>query len=129
MIGLNKNLEGLHVFGTDGKKPLISAFLHEFKFAVRLTCFNYVQRNIKEELQKLVNPDELKSEILNDLFGRQVGSTLPTGLVHSESDAVFQQKLNLLLNKWKQNKANDVEEFVNGKQGRSDPRYHTSTGT
>jgi len=39
MIGLNKNLEGLRVFGTDGEKALIDAFLHEFKFAVHLTCF------------------------------------------------------------------------------------------
>jgi len=81
MIGLNKNLEGLRVFGTDGEKALIDAFLHEFKFAVHLTCFNHVRRNIKEELQKLLIPDELKSEILNDIFGRQIGSTMLTGLV------------------------------------------------
>lgn len=37
MIAENRNLIGLRAFGTDGEKPLIDGFLHEFNFAVHLT--------------------------------------------------------------------------------------------
>ena len=71
-----------------------------------------MQCNIKEGLQKLLIPDELKLEILNDIFGRQTGSTMHTGWVDSENEAVFEEKVNLLLNKWKQSKVTDVEGLV-----------------
>ena len=44
MISLNRNLEGLRAFGTDGEKALKDAFAHEFKCAVNLTCFIHVRR-------------------------------------------------------------------------------------
>ena len=100
------------MYSVDGEKALIDAFLNEFKFAVHLMCFNHVRHNIKEELQKQLIPDELKSEILNDIFGRQIGSTMLTGLVDSENEAVFEQKVNLLLHKWKQSKVTDDEGLV-----------------
>ena len=71
-----------------------------------------MQCNIKEGLQKLLIPDELKLEILNDIFGRQTGSTMLTGWVDSENEAVFEEKVNLLLNKWKQSKVTEVEGLV-----------------
>lgn len=40
MIGQNRILESLHVFGMDGEKPLIDAFHHEFKSAVHLTTLS-----------------------------------------------------------------------------------------
>ena len=42
MISLNKNLKGLCAFGADGEVPLADASAHEFKEAIRLTCFNHV---------------------------------------------------------------------------------------
>ncbi len=57
MIGLKKELENIHAFGTDGEKALINAFSHEFRFAVHLTCFIHVRRNIKDELSKRAIPD------------------------------------------------------------------------
>ena len=61
---------------------------------------------------ELLIPDELKLRILNDIFGRQTGSTMLTGWVDSENEAVFEEKVNLLLNKWKQSKVTDVEGLV-----------------
>ena len=74
MIAQNRNLVALRAFGTDGEKPLFDAFLHEFKFAVHLTCFNHVRRNVREKLQDLNLPDTVQTEILNDIFGQKVGS-------------------------------------------------------
>ena len=92
MIGLNKTLKGLHVFGTDGEKAWIDAFHHEFKFAVHLTCFELCgviwRKNCRNTWFLIAN---LKSKILNDIFGRQVGSTLFTGVIDSKSEAVFKQ--------------------------------------
>ena len=62
MIGHNRNLESLRVFGTDGEKPLIDAFHHEFKSVVHLTCFNHVRRNIKNKLHEMIIADELQTD-------------------------------------------------------------------
>ena len=101
MIGQNRNLESLRVFGTDGEKPLIDAFHHEFKSAIHLTCFNHVRRNIKDKLREMMIADEIQTEILNDIFGRRVGSTLIVGLVDSSSVHIFEEKLEMLVDKWK----------------------------
>ena len=101
MIGQNRNLEKLCVFGTDGEKPLIDAFHYEFKSAVHLTCFNYVRRNIKDKLREMMIGDEIQTEILDDIFGRRVGSTLNVGLVDSSSVHAFEEELETLVDKWK----------------------------
>ena len=49
------------------------------------TCFNHVRRNIKDKLQDVKVPDDVQSEILNDIFGCKVGSTQLIGLVDSVS--------------------------------------------
>ena len=100
MISLNKNLQRLHAFGADGEAPLADAFAHEFKKSVRLTCFNHVRRNIKDEMHKLAIPGELQTEVLNDIFGKRIGSTLLTGLVDSPSIMAYEEKITCLMNKW-----------------------------
>ena len=100
MISLNKNLQGLLAFGADGEAPLADAFALEFKKSVRLTCFNHVRRNIKDEMHKLGIPEELQTEILNDIFGKRIGSTFLTGLVDSQSAIAYEEKLASLMNKW-----------------------------
>ena len=104
MIAQNRSLVALQAFGTDGEKPLFDAFLHEFKFAVHLTCFNDVRRNIKERLHDLNLPDAVQTEILNDIFRRKVGSTQLMGLVNQSS---FEEKFGTLISKWKQNDTSD----------------------
>ncbi len=107
MISLNRHLEGLRAFGTDGETPLIDAFAREFRCAVHVICFNHVRRNIKEKLHKLMIPDVVQSEILNDIFGWRVESTLLTGLVDSGSIPLFEQKLTHLQAKWKLHDVDD----------------------
>ena len=67
VICQNRRLAALCCFGTDGEKPLIDAFQHEFKSAIHLTCFNHVRRNIKDKLRELMVPDEVQVEVLNSL--------------------------------------------------------------
>ena len=62
------NLVGLRAFGTDSEK-----LIHEFKFAVNLTCYNHVRRNIKDQLLVAQIPDDVQSDIINDILGWKVG--------------------------------------------------------
>ena len=104
MVGLKKDIEKLRAFGTDGEKALIDAFSHEFRFAIHLSCFIHVRRNIKDELARQMIPDSLRNEILDDIFGRRSGSSLFEGLVDSIDQGSFEEKLCMLMAKWKSNK-------------------------
>jgi len=92
--------EQLRVFSTDGEKALIDAFSHEFPFATHLTCFIHVRRNIKEELGNTLFPQDVQTEILDDIFGKKVGTTLYEGLVDASDEVKFEEKLELLQTKW-----------------------------
>jgi len=97
MVG---EIEQLRVFGTDGEKALIDAFSHEFPFATHLTCFIHVRRNIKEELGSTHLPQDVQTEILDDIFGKKVGTTLYEGLVDVSDEVKFEEKLELLQTEW-----------------------------
>ena len=112
MISLNKNLKTLRAFGADGEVPLADAFSHEFKEAIRLTCFNHVRQNIKDEMRRLSIPEERQTVILNDIFGKQIGSTLLTGLVDSKSVATYEQKVVYLMEKWSLYDDTDQDSFA-----------------
>lgn len=97
MVGLNKKIAELRAFGTDGEKALIDAFAHEFRFATHLTCFIHVRRNIKDELNKRMIPDPLRTEILDDIFGRRSGSSLFEGLVDCIDISSFEEKFPIVM--------------------------------
>lgn len=101
LVGLKQELEHLRTFGTDGEKALFDAFSHEFRFASHLTCFIHVRKNVKEKLCKYAVSEAVQNEILDDIFGRKVGSTLLEGLIDSEGEYSFDEKLDFLLQKWK----------------------------
>ena len=100
VISLNNYLKASHAFGADGEVPLADAFSHKFKEAIKLTCFNHMRQNIKDKMRRLAIPEERQSVILNDIFGKQIGSTLLTGLVDSKSVATYEQKVVYLMEKW-----------------------------
>ena len=62
------------MIGTDGEKALIDAFTHEFGFSQHLTCFNHVRRNIKEKVREYNIPPQFSVEMLDDVFGKKVGT-------------------------------------------------------
>ena len=102
LIGLRPELQGLRAFGTDGEKSLVDAFAHEFRYAIHLTCFIHFRQNIKRKLHELQYPESTSKEILDDVFGCKQGSTFSEGLVDSNSDEEFNEKLSLLEERWKQ---------------------------
>ena len=104
LVGLKKELDHLHAFGTDGEKALFDTFSHEFQFALHLTCFIHVQtlqRNVKEKLSKCAVPEAVQNKVLDNIFGKKVSSTLLEDLVDSEDEYSFKEKLDFLLQEWK----------------------------
>ena len=94
LIGQCRQLEGIRVFGTDGERPLIDAFGHEFRFSQHLTCFIHVRRNIKEKLNSCNVPSEVATTICDDIFGRKLGTVFEEGLVDSVDSDDFESKWN-----------------------------------
>ena len=43
LVGLSQQLQGVRAFGTDGEKAIADAFMHEFTYSQRLTCFIHVK--------------------------------------------------------------------------------------
>ena len=101
LIDLSPQLQGVRAFGTDGEQPLIDAFSHEFGFSQHLTCFLHVRQNIKDELNKYNIPTEVASLMLDDIFGRRLGTVFEEGMVDSSDDADFQMKFDSTLEKWR----------------------------
>ena len=113
LIGLRPELQGLRAFGTDGEKALVDAFSHEFRYAIHLTCFIHFRQNIKRKLQELQYPDSAIKEVLSDIFGCTQGDTFSEGLVDSNSDEEFDEKLCLLKERWQQlEAAHNIESSV-----------------
>ncbi len=101
LVALRRSLEGLRSFGTDGEQALVDAFLQEFRFAVHLYCFIHSRNNIKNELHRRGFPDSVASEIVDEIFGKQVGTTYCEGLVDAENEAIFHQQLEEKEKEWR----------------------------
>ena len=67
-----------------GEQALIDAFKHEFGFAQHMTCFVHVRRNVKDKLRDCCIPMQLSTDILDDIFGKKVGSVYIEGLVDAQ---------------------------------------------
>ena len=102
LVGLNRQLQAVRVFGTDGEQALIDAFAHELSYAQHLTCFIHVRRNIKDKLSSCAVPTNESKKILADIFGRQIGDTFVEGLVDALDDAEFQTKLDSYVKAWQE---------------------------
>ena len=105
LVGLSRKLEGIRAFGTDGEEALSDAFKHEFGFAQCLTCFIHVRRNLKDKLAecKLAEcniPVDLSQKILDDVFGKKLGSVFVEGIVDASDDSDFQNKLDAVTQAW-----------------------------
>ena len=97
IIGQCRQLEGVRAIGTDGEQALIDAFKHEFGFAQHMTCFIHVRRNVKDKLRECNIPTQLSTDILDDIFGKKVGSVYIEGLVDAQDSYAFQEKVKRLV--------------------------------
>jgi hypothetical protein len=115
LIGMNRQLEGVRVVGTDGEKALSSAFLHEFGFAQHLTCSIHVRRNIKDKISECNLPPQLSSKILADVFGQQLGSVHQEGLVDCFDNENFERNLETTIKTWRNlesTSTSNIEKFI-----------------
>ena len=94
---------------------LIDAFKHEFGFAQHLTCFIHVRRNVKDKLREYSISSQLATEILDDVFGKKLGSVYIKGLVDSIDTADFDEKEKMLFVKWRNSEhtsESNIEGFI-----------------
>ena len=73
-------------------------FVMGFPSAVRLCC---QIRNIEAKLKDMGFPVESRSQILDDIFGKQRGDTMCEGLTDSQDSSSFDIKLNTIKEKWR----------------------------
>ena len=69
--------------------------------AVHLLCSNHVRRNIRDKLHELHVSKCVKTDIVSDIFGRQVGDCHFKGLVDARSDSEFEDGVSALTAKWR----------------------------
>ena len=76
-----KALASLNAIGTDGEEQLSNAFGTVFPGAVKLLCVVHKRDNIQAKLRQLAVPERLSIDILDSIFGYQLGDTFFKGLL------------------------------------------------
>lgn len=100
MLKYQKNLQFLNAIGTDGEEQLRNAFVSIFPGAVTLLCSIHKRDNIKMKLRELSVSEHHSKDILDSIFGYQLGATLFTGLIDAEDVSDFKSKLEELKPTW-----------------------------
>ena len=100
LISEKMGLDALLACETDGEKRLIDGFQRNFLFATFLRCFIHFKGNIKTELKNRNISSTLQKLYMQEIFGKQEGTTKFCGLVDSESTQEFDQKLEGMNNDW-----------------------------
>ena len=100
LISLNGNTAEIKAFGSDGEPELIKAFSVAFRDAVQLCCFSHFRQNIKDKLQEIGMHESATKTILDNIFGRQIGSHFEEGLVDAEEEKTFWSMLDSLEIEW-----------------------------
>ena len=100
MISLRRELSAIKCFGTDGEEALIDAFQHACPSSLYLICSVHVQRNTKAKLQEIGISDRFRNIILDDIFGKNVGSHYNEGLVDTTSSKAYDGVFKSLTKKW-----------------------------
>ena len=115
IIGQCRRLEGVRAIGTDGEQALINALKHVFGYAQHMTCFIHVRRNVKDKLRDCCIPTQLSTVILDDIFGKKVGSVHTEGLVDANDAIELDDKVSRVIEIWRANalpSSADLEQFL-----------------
>ena len=100
LISLNGKTAEIKAFGSDGEPELIKAFSLAFRDAVQLRCFSHFRQNIKDKVREIGMHESATKTILDDIFGRQIGSHFEEGLVDAEEEKTFWSMLDSLEIEW-----------------------------
>ena len=91
---------GVLVYGTDGEKNLAEAFSDVFPHAQHLCCDIHLKDNIKRKLVQCGITGHAAAEIMNDIFGNEMGDKVDGGLIHTTSAEEFDACLQSAICKW-----------------------------
>ena len=86
--------------GTDDEKALMGGFNETFERATRLLCEIRLRKNIDTKLVSMDIKGESKQSIMDDIFGRKIGSVFESGLLDAGSAEEFTGLLESLEKKW-----------------------------
>ena len=87
-------------FGTDDEKALVGGFNETFERATRLLCEIHLRKNIDTKLVSMDIKGESKQSIMDDIFGRKIGSVFESGLLDAGSAEEFTGLLESPEKKW-----------------------------
>ena len=78
---------------------MIDGFKRNFTFAIFLRCFLHFKDNVNRELTARGISADAKMQLIDEIFGKQVGSTKFCELVDCEYDEEFDEKFEHLKTK------------------------------
>jgi transposase-like protein len=110
-IKYRPGISGVLVYGTDGETNLTNALGEVLDVANHLRCDIHLRDNIKNKMRDLGLDKYAASEILADIFGKNVGDQREGGLIDCTSSNDFDTACANVIKKWT-NTHERGEEFV-----------------
>lgn len=100
MVKLNPETRKTLVYGTDGEKALGDGFGWPLVNAQHLLCDLHMKDNISAKLHDLGIRGETAKDVMNDIFGKIVGSERVPGLIDAASSDELNTAMENLKVKW-----------------------------
>lgn len=97
---LEPELRNLMAFGTDDEKALVGGFNETFERATHLLCEIHLRKNLDTKLVSMDIKGQSKQIILDDIFGRKIGSVFESELSDAGSVEEFIAGFESLEEKW-----------------------------
>ncbi len=117
LLKLEPKLSNVVAFGTDGEQAIVKAVKATFHDKIiHLRCFIHMKDIIRRKLTDLLLPEQVREEIVRDIFGTQQGTVYVKGILDTLDSADFDQRLTRLKAKW-----DDMEKSVHP---HDDPQVH-----
>ena len=86
---LEPELKNLMAFGTDDEKALVGGFNETFERATCLLYEIHLCKNIDTKLLSMDIKGESKQSVIDDIFGRKIGSVFESRLSHAGSAEIY----------------------------------------
>lgn len=102
LVEKNKNFQNLCCLGTDGEVNLANAFKELCPSTIHLLCHIHFKNNIKEKLKNIGASESSSKQVIQDIFGEQIGNKFEEGLIDADSEEEFHVQLMSLKVVWEQ---------------------------
>lgn len=109
---IQRKLDGLIAFGTDGEEAISSAFQSVFPRSVHLLCSIHKRDNITRKLREMNATEGGVKQIVADIFGSKIEDKEFPGLIDSKDRIDFNENLERIKSKWEHICPGFLEWFV-----------------